>query len=85
MLIFFLSEIWRIWTIFPMENPLYYWSKSHFSGQSFAENSPIKKTLDRSQQNLAIVNQHHFWGVGWDGAVLKKIHQDAKFQHIHTL
>jgi hypothetical protein len=42
-----------------MKNPLYYWSKSHFSGQSFAENLPIKKTLHRSQQNLAIVNQHH--------------------------
>jgi len=34
---FFLFEIWRIWTIFPMKNPLYYWSKSHFSGRIFAK------------------------------------------------
>jgi hypothetical protein len=35
----FLFEIWRMWTIFPMKNPLYQ-SKSYFSGRILA----LKKT-----------------------------------------
>jgi hypothetical protein len=33
---FFFFEIWRIWTIFPMKNPLY-WLKSYFASQIFAK------------------------------------------------
>jgi hypothetical protein len=44
--IFFLFEIWQIWTIFPMKIPLY-WSKPHFSSRIFCKIFlPIKKTLD---------------------------------------
>jgi hypothetical protein len=36
-------QIWQIWAIFSMENPLY-WSKSYFSGRNLAKFQK-KKTL----------------------------------------
>jgi len=43
-----------------MKNPLLLVEITFFRS-NFGENSPIKKTLHRSQQNLATVNQHHPW------------------------